>query len=66
MEEKRGCVFHVELNERNRTGFELKGLIKSDLKSEWKKATISKDEERASGGMLLSLIDCVFSLFPWL
>lgn len=56
----------MELNERNRTGFELKGLIESDLKSEWKNATISKDEERASGGMLLSLIDCVLSLFPWL
>lgn len=56
----------MELNERNRTGFELKGLIESDLKSEWKNATISKDEERPSGGMLLSLIDCVFSLFPWL
>ena len=52
MEEKRGCVFHVELNERNQAGFELKGLIESDLKSEWKNAKISKDEERASGGLL--------------
>ena len=35
-------------------GYSVKGLIESDLKSEWKNTTISKDEERASGGMLLS------------